>query len=187
MEAYKHPVVDQSIDSSYDACKCVYIDNAQPERQEIVSDRLQELTPLIDLNPEHTQAAANCSLFYESSIVKHLLKIYGEQDVEFEGLTHPIKKQTVQLFIIRGFQVMISALKKDYIDFLKKEDILEDFFRHLSNGASEQSAKESEYLMPIENLEMQVNKMRTMVMSDVMAQMTLSPCNELLIVPSEDR
>jgi hypothetical protein len=32
---------------------------------------------------------------------------------------------------------MISALKKDYIDFLKKEDILEDFFRHLSNGASE--------------------------------------------------
>ena len=78
MEAYKHPVVDQSIDSSYDACKCVYIDNAQPERQEIVSDRLQELTPLIDLNPEHTQAAANCSLFYESGIVKHLLKIYGE-------------------------------------------------------------------------------------------------------------
>ena len=82
---------------------------------------------------------------------------------------------------------MISALKKEYIDFLKKNDILEDFFRNLSNGASEQSAKESEYLMPIENLEMQVNKMRTMVMSDILAQMTLSPCNELLIVPSDDK
>lgn len=82
---------------------------------------------------------------------------------------------------------MISALKKEYIEFMKKNDILEDFFRNLSNGAKEQSAKESEYLMPIENLEMQVNKMRTMVMSDILAQMTLSPCNELLLVPSDDK
>ena len=72
----------------------------------------------------------------------------------------------VHLAITRGFSTMISALKKEYIEFLKVNGLLEDFFRHLSNGAGIQSTKVEEYLMPVENLEMQANKMRTMVMCD---------------------
>ena len=71
---------------------CVYIDTTQPERQEIIKDWLQELTPIVDLDKEHTVAAAKASPLNDPEVAKHLLDIYGEVNVEIAKKTNKTRR-----------------------------------------------------------------------------------------------
>ena len=54
---------------------------------------------------------------------------------------------------------MISTFKGEYIDFLKKYDLLEELFAHLAELASYQSVNKGETLASSTNLELRLNMM----------------------------
>ena len=107
-----------------------------PKRQEVVKQELHQLSPVNDLEKEESANAAKLSVLHDPKVVDHLLKIWGKKDPEVVKKFNPVSLQLVQLSAVRGFTGMISALGKEYAEFLKSNGLEQDLFNQLADTAS---------------------------------------------------
>ena len=113
------------------------------------------MTPIFDLDSEHTKLAAQSSVLYDADVIKHLMA-----NLDSEKCSNGLK-----LFVTRGIANMISTLKKDYLSFLIDNQLLEGFFNHLVKMSNPSMTvldkKYTSYLiMPIINSELKAIRLR---------------------------
>ena len=109
----------------------LYYDQYNPERQDIVLEKMIFSSPLLDLDEEKTALAAEESIFFKPEAMRKLMSIVLAEQSAFHDAKTQKALDLLQTFVIRGIFNMTQALKGLYIFFLQNNDLMPTFLTFL--------------------------------------------------------
>jgi len=136
----------------------LFYDKNQKSRQDMMLLHPSSLSPIAGLDEEEALSAAKISPLMDSAIAKHLVSVLKTSEEELQGLSASslaaLRQKQSQILKTLGSQ--IEVMGQAFIDFLHKENLLEDLMVYLYQDIKNISSKPraaSNHVVPVKWLE----------------------------------
>ena len=111
----------------------LYFNPESPYRQEVISVKPYECSPVIDLDPALMKETARFCLLFDVDILTHFLGILTEKNKEVVDKMSKTTLLPFKVFVGRGLCRMIQIMGEEYIEFLSKHNLLHSVFEYFTS------------------------------------------------------
>lgn len=143
----------------------LFYDKNQKERQDFMLLNPSSLTPVMGVDEEEDSRMAEKSPLMNAALIKNFIKILKIKDEEIKKM--PITKQVAtsqnQSYILKVLNNQIQVMGQKFLDYLKKENCLDELIDYLYQDISKissQKTKSKEQVIPLKWLEAKIYHMR---------------------------
>ena len=166
----------------------LYFDPQNPERQDVMMERMIYSSPILDLDKDQTAEAARLSVFMNEEAMEQLIEIVLKEESSVSESKAKKALSLLQTFVVRGLFNMTSTLKGEYTSFLQDKGLMINFLKLILSESDQQSIHPDELLVSSLLLELRADYLREAVMlSDKLTfEDAASSGNKVFVFTSHD-